>query len=152
MIKPEKIYRLLFLLPFIIHGCKSGTAVVTDAFHFTQMDAAITNISFNNQITESDSINVFTNEYMYNGSGVAIGDFNNDGLEDIFFSGSMVSSKLYINKGDFKFEDITANAGLQTSTWCTGVSIADINGDGFADIYVCASHSTDPEKRKNQLF
>ena len=85
---------------------------------------------------------------MYNGSGVGIGDFNNDGLPDIFFCGSMVSSKLYINKGNFEFEDITEKAGLQTNQWCTGVSIVDINNDGFMDIYICCSHSPDKEKRK----
>jgi enediyne biosynthesis protein E4 len=89
---------------------------------------------------------------MYNGSGVGIGDFNNDSLPDIFFSGSMVSSKLYINKGNFEFEDITEKAGLQTNKWCTGVSVVDINNDGFQDIYVCASHSKDPENRKNELY
>ncbi|MEP6845146.1 MAG: VCBS repeat-containing protein [Panacibacter sp.] len=142
---------MLFLSACIIYGCTNNNAV-TDKFHFTQMDAGETNISFNNKITESDSINVFIDEYIYNGSGVGIGDFNNDGLPDIFFTGSMVSSKLYINKGNFKFEDVTEKAGLQTNRWCTGVSIVDINNDGFPDIYVCASHSTDPEKRKNQLF
>ena len=116
------------------------------------MNANETNISFNNKITESDSVNVFANEYMYNGSGVGIGDFNNDGLPDIFFCGSMVSSKLYINKGNFEFEDITEKAGLQTNQWCTGVSIVDINNDGFMDIYICSSHSPDKEKRKNLLF
>ncbi len=150
MLSNKKIYLLLLLLP-LINGCKNNN-VITDQFHFTQMNAGETNISFNNAITENDSINVFTNEYMYNGSGVGIGDFNNDGLQDVFFCGSMISSKLYINKGNFKFEDITAKAGLQTDRWCTGVSVVDINNDGFDDIYVCASHSTDAEKRKNLLF
>lgn len=147
----KKIYLLFFLLPLIIDGCKNNTATA-DKFHFTLLNSNETNISFNNKITESDSVNIFTNEYMYNGSGVGIGDFNNDGLPDIFFCGSMVSSKLYLNKGHFKFEDITEKAGLQTSKWCTGVSIVDINNDGFPDIYICASHSQDKEKRKNELF
>jgi len=147
----QKIYGLLFLLPAIIAGCKHAPAV--DAhFHFVQVDPAESYIGFNNAITENDSVNVFTNEYMYNGSGVGIGDFNKDGLPDVFFCGSMVSSKLYINKGNFKFEDITADAGLQTNRWCTGVSVVDINNDGFDDVYVCASHSTDAAKRKNLLF
>ncbi len=89
---------------------------------------------------------------MYNGAGVGVGDFNNDGLQDLFFAGSMVSSKLYINKGDFKFEDITEKAGLSTNQWCTGVTVIDINNDGFQDIYLSSSHSADAEKRKNRLF
>ncbi len=132
-------------------GCKGNSNADSQPL-FTLLDAAKTHINFNNQITESDSINVFTNEYMYNGSGVGIGDFNNDSLPDIFFSGSMVSSKLYINKGNFEFEDITEKAGLQTNKWCTGVSVVDINNDGFQDIYVCASHSKNPEKRANELY
>jgi hypothetical protein len=147
----KKLYLLFVLLPLIINGCKNKNAFA-DKFHFTQMSASETNISFNNKITENDSVNVFTNEYMYNGSGVGIGDFNNDGLQDVFFCGSMVSSKLYINKGNFKFEDVTDKAGLQTNRWCTGVSVVDINNDGFMDIYVCVSHSNNSEKRKNLLF
>jgi enediyne biosynthesis protein E4 len=147
----KKIYSVLILLPFIIYGCKNKKAI-DDTFHFTAMSAAETNITFNNAIAESDSINVFTTEYMYNGSGVGIGDFNNDGLQDVFFCGSMVSSKLYINKGNFTFEDVTDKAGLQTNQWCTGVSVVDINSDGFLDIYACVSHSGKSEKRKNLLF
>jgi hypothetical protein len=146
----KKIYRLFFLLPLFIDGCKNNTAA--DNFHFTLLNSSETNISFDNKITESDSINIFTNEYMFNGSGVGIADFNNDGLPDIYFCGSMVSSKLYLNKGNFKFEDITATAGVSTDRWCTGVSIADVNNDGFPDIYVCASHSKDATQRKNLLF
>ena len=89
---------------------------------------------------------------MYIGSGVGIGDFNNDGLQDIFFAGEQVSCKLYINKGNFKFEDVTEKAGLSTNKWCTGVSIVDINNDGLMDIYVCVSHSPNEEQRKNLLF
>lgn len=146
----KKISLFCALAFIIVTGCENKT--VPDPFHFTLMKPGETNISFNNKITESDSINVFTNEYMYNGSGVGIGDFNNDGLPDIFFAGSMVSSKLYLNKGNFKFADVTEKAGLQTNQWCTGVSVMDINNDGFMDIYVCSSHSHDKAKRKNLLF
>jgi hypothetical protein len=97
----KKLYRLFFLLPLFIDGCKNNTAA--DNFHFTLLNSSETNISFDNKITESDSINIFTNEYMFNGSGVGIADFNNDGLPDIYFCGSMVSNKLYLNKGNFKF-------------------------------------------------
>jgi len=116
------------------------------------MKADETNINFNNEITESDSVNVFKNEYMYNGAGVGVGDFNNDGLQDLFFAGSMVSSKLYLNRGNFKFEDITEQAGVTTNSWCTGVTVVDINNDGFQDIYVSSSHSTNADKRRNKLF
>lgn len=128
-----------------------------EGMHFTRMDAGHTHIDFSNKITESDSLNLFMDEYMYNGSGVGVGDFNNDGLPDLFFCGSMVSSRLYINKGSLVFEDVTVAAGLQTTGikmagGCTGVSIVDINNDGFLDIYVCVSHSRDPDRRKNMLF
>ena len=151
MITGKKVYLLLLLLPFFTDGC-SNKKEAAGKLYFTLMNADETNINFSNTITESDSVNVFTNEYMYNGSGVGIGDFNNDGLPDIFFCGSTVSSKLYINKGNFKFEDVTVAAGLETNRWCTGVSIVDINNDGFMDIYICVSHSTDKDKRKNLLF
>jgi len=95
---------------------------------------------------------MFVNEYTYMGGGVGVGDFNNDGLEDIFFSGSQGSSKLYINKGNFRFEDITLKAGVSTDSWCTGVSIVDINNDGWPDIYVCVSGKVPGSKRKNLLF
>jgi len=123
-----------------------------ERLHFTLMNTGATHIDFSNTITESDSLNVFMDEYMYNGSGVGVGDFNNDGLPDLFFCGGMVSSRLYINKGGMVFEDVTAQAGLQTTKWCTGVSVVDINHDGYADIYVCASHSPDASRRKNMLF
>jgi enediyne biosynthesis protein E4 len=149
MIKKKQAYILFAILLLI--GCKNHEKHV-DSFYFTLMKADETNIHFNNKITESDSINVYMNEYMYNGSGIGIGDFNNDGFQDIFFAGSMISSKLYINKGNFKFEDITEKAGVKTNQWCTGVSIVDINSDGFPDIYICSSHSPQKEKRKNLLF
>lgn len=103
---------------------------------FQLMPSSKTNITFNNQLTETDSFNVLTFEYIYNGAGVGVGDVNNDGLTDIFFAGNMVSSKLYLNKGDLKFEDVTEAASIQTDLWCTGVSMVDINQDGLLDIYV----------------
>jgi hypothetical protein len=111
-----------------------------------------TGIDFENHLAESDSVNFYTNEYMYIGSGVGIGDFNRDGLPDIFFCGSQVSSRLYLNKGGLRFRDITDAAGVATHTWCTGVSVIDINGDGWPDIYVCCSHSHDANRRRNLLF
>ena len=119
---------------------------------FQLLSSRDTNVTFNNLITESDTLNVLAFEYIYNGSGVGVGDFNNDGLSDIFFGGNMVSSRLYLNKGDFKFEDVTAKAGLTTNFWATGVSVVDINNDGFDDIYVCASGKKDPSQRTNKLY
>ena len=113
-----------------------------------------TGVTFANAIRTDDSINVQNDVYVYNGAGVAVGDIDNDGLPDLFFSGNMVSSRLYLNKGDMRFEDITDRAGLRTTRWATGATMADINGDGYLDIYVSVSGPTwsKPEQRANQLF
>src|ERR1700704_877290 len=97
---------------------------------FTQLPSAESGIHFNNDIHDSDSSHSFINEFGYMGGGVGIGDFNNDGLQDIFFSGNQVSCRLYINKGNNQFEDITDKAGISTDVWATGVCIADVNNDG----------------------
>ena len=110
-------------------------------------------ITFANVLKESPSLNIITYEYFYNGGGVGLGDFNNDGLIDIYLTGNMQTSKLYLNKGNFKFEDITAKAGVAGKRgWKTGVSIADVNGDGYLDIYVCYSGPLDREQRTNELY
>ncbi|HEV3411211.1 MAG TPA: VCBS repeat-containing protein [Puia sp.] len=119
--------------------------------HFTDLPASATGIDFKNTITENDSLNMFVNEYTYMGGGVGVGDFNRDGLPDLFFAGNQVSSRLYLNKGRMRFEDITQRAGVSTDTWCTGVSVVDINNDGWPDIYVCVS-GKGPGKRRNLLF
>ena len=95
-----------------------------------------TGVRFANTITTTDSENVQTDVYVYNGAGVAIGDIDNDGLPDIFFSGNMVSSRLYLNKGNMRFEDITQAAGVGTNRWATGATMVDFNNDGYLDIYV----------------
>ena len=120
--------------------------------NFSILPSSETGIDFNNTITESDSLNMFVNEYTYMGAGVGVADFNNDGLQDIFFAANQVSSKLYINKGNMHFEDVTQHAGLSTNAWCTGVSIVDINNDGWPDMYVCVSGKTSGAKKKNLLF
>ena len=112
-------------------------------------------IVFNNQIEpyESDTLNALEYDVLFNGGGVGIGDFNGDGLQDVFFAGNLVSSKLYMNKGDFKFEDITAESGTTTDKWCTGVSVADVNQDGLPDIYLSVANATGSENdRSNLLF
>lgn len=119
---------------------------------FTKLSPELSGITFSNEINDNDSSVSFINEFGYMGGGVGIGDFNNDGLKDIFFSGNQVSSALYINQGKNKFEDISAQAGIKTDTWCTGVSIVDINSDGFDDIYVCVLGKDLRERAKNLLF
>ena len=119
---------------------------------FTQLDPGKSGIYFSNDISENDSARSFINEFGYMGGGVGIGDFNNDGLKDIFFTGNQVSSRLYINKGDNHFEDITQQAGLSTHEWATGVSIVDINHDGYDDIYVSVFGKNLLHRAKNLLF
>ena len=112
-----------------------------------------TGIDFANVLKESPALNIVTYEYFYNGGGVGLGDFNNDGLIDIYFTGNLQPDRLYINKGNWKFEDITSKAGVKGKKgWKTGVSIADVNGDGFQDIYLCYSGPVNREERTNELF
>ncbi|HEX6226437.1 MAG TPA: VCBS repeat-containing protein [Chryseolinea sp.] len=103
---------------------------------FQLLPSTKTEVTFKNQLTETDSFNILTFEYIYNGGGVGVGDVNNDGLTDICFAGNMVSSRLYLNKGDFRFQDVTKAASLTTNLWCTGVAMVDINQDGLLDIHI----------------
>ena len=137
---------------FLVNILSCSSPQKKEGLHFTIMPSSETGIDFKNTITEDDSTNMFVNEYTYMGGGVGIGDFNNDGLPDVFFAGNQVSSKLYINKGNFHFEDITQKAGVATTSWCTGVSVIDINNDGWPDIYVCVSGKVPGNSRKNLLF
>jgi enediyne biosynthesis protein E4 len=120
---------------------------------FSRLSSDQTGIKFNNINSENEDYNVFVYEYFYNGGGVALGDINNDGLVDIYFSGNQVRNKLYLNKGDFQFEDISESSGTAAPIgWKTGVSMVDINADGLLDIYVCRSAANEPHLRKNSLF
>lgn len=124
-----------------------------DTAMFTEIPASHSGINFTNNIKEDEDYNILTYEYLYNGGGVAIGDINNDGLPDCIFTGNMTPNKLYLNKGDFKFEDITDKTGLAgRSKWKTGVVMADVNGDGLLDIYVCYSGPGTDEERSNELY
>src|SRR4029077_3273944 len=120
---------------------------------FKKISSSHSGVTFNNQIVENDSINPLDVVNIYNGGGVGIGDFNKDGLQDIYLTGNMVPSKLYLNKGNFQFEDITAKAGVEgLGRWARGVSIIDINNDGLADIYVCNTIYKDSLRRRNILY
>ena len=141
--------RLILLIVLIL-----GTAVLmAQKTGFEKTDPAHSNILFSNDIVESDSVNITMYDYLYNGGGVGVGDFNRDGLPDLFFTGNFTDDKLYINKGDFVFEDVTVKAGITKNGWSTGVCIFDVNGDGLDDIYVCRSGwFSDPAKLKNVLY
>jgi len=138
-----------------ITACKNNNSSNTpqDAL-FTLLPASETHVDFNDTLTEGLNTNVLLYEYFYNGGGVAVGDVNNDGLQDIYFSGNMTDNKLYLNKGHMQFEDITnaAQVGGRPGPWKTGVTMADVNGDGKMDIYVCHSGMLRGEKRMNELF
>lgn len=139
---------ILALAVFILNGCKREPDTL---FRLTESDD--TGIYFNNLVTESDSFNILTYEYIYNGGGVGIADFNNDGKADIFFSGNQVPNKLYLNEGNFKFKDISDKANVNVPRrWNSGVAVVDINNDGWKDLYVCATTNPNPEDRRNMLF
>src|SRR5437899_1985969 len=134
----------------LLAGCGRQAAPL-----FKLLSPRHTGVTFANTITTNDSFNVQNDVYIYNGAGVAVGDINNDGLPDLFFSGNMVSSRLYLNKGNMQFEDITERAGVKTNRWCTGATMVDINNDGFLDIYVSVSGAGAGSKgvdRANLLF
>jgi enediyne biosynthesis protein E4 len=130
--------------------CRSQS---TRNLQFEKLDSKKTGITFKNSLREDAQNNILRYEYFYNGGGVAIGDLNNDGLDDIFFTGNMSGNKLYRNLGKLKFEDITKSAGVSgKNSWTTGVTMADVNGDGLLDIYVSYSGKGSPDSRKNELW
>ena len=140
-------YLFCFFTILFLFSCKKKVTV------FEEISADHSDIHFNNKIVENDSINPLDMINVYNGGGVGIGDFNNDGLQDIYFTGNLVSNKLYLNKGDFKFQDVTdiAKVGGE-GRWCRGVSVVDINNDGLLDLYVCVAIGSDAQKRQNLLY
>lgn len=120
---------------------------------FRLLPSEETGIDFQNTVEETDSFNILTYEYIYNGGGVATADFNNDGLVDLFFCGNKVSNRLYLNQGNLKFQDITEKATISLANrWNSGVAVVDINNDGRMDIYICATAQPDSINRKNMLF
>jgi hypothetical protein len=147
-IRPLILQLFLIVLVFFFSGCNLSNDNL-----FTQVASTQSNINFKNTLLENEDFNVLNYPYFFNGGGVAIGDINNDGLPDIFFTGNMVKNRLYLNKGSFNFEDITLKSTVADNQgWCTGATMADVNADGWLDIYVCRSADSNPLKRKNLLF
>jgi hypothetical protein len=139
---------LLFVSIFVIlTSCHDNSTL------FKQVSSNHSGIHFANTIVENDSVNPIDLTNIYNGGGIGVGDFNNDGLPDLYFTGNQVSNKLYINKSDLKFQDVTDTANVKGGgKWCRGVSVVDINNDGWLDIYVSATILNDPHKRENLLY
>ncbi len=147
--KPPYFLASLTILLLLICSCNKK-----DTPLFTSLSASETNIQFKNELVKQKAFGILYYLYYYNGGGVATGDINNDGLADIYFTAnSKAGNKLYLNKGNFQFEDITEAAGVAgTADWCTGVTMADVNGDGFLDIYVSAVSQTHNLQGHNMLF
>ena len=147
--------RLVFFLflTFLFQACSVQVIKEKENKLFSLLSADSTGIHFINELKEDENVNPLQYENSYNGGGVAIGDVNNDGLDDIYFSGNKVDNRLYLNKGNFKFEDITQKSGVKgRDSWKTGVTMVDINGDGLLDIYVCHSGNLSGYLRQNELF
>ena len=131
----------------------SGCQEAEEATLFTLLNEEETGIKFLNDLPYTEAFNTYTYRNFYNGGGVALGDINNDGLIDIYFTGNIVDSKLYLNKGNWKFEDISESSGVACpNIWSTGASMVDINGDGLLDIYVCKAGKPGGKNRHNELF
>jgi hypothetical protein len=153
------LFSFVFLLSIILTNCsdadsttvkKNGQNDTSGLFELKSV--AESGIDFTNTITEDETYNHILIDVIVNGGGVAVVDINNDDLLDIFFAGNMVSDKLYLNKGDLKFEDITKSAGVEDDSWSTAVAVADVNNDGFQDIYVGKFAIQEPGKLKNELY
>ncbi|APQ17719.1 VCBS repeat-containing protein [Maribacter hydrothermalis] len=150
-----KIRHFFYCCSLLLFSCSSTVEKAEEGNKlFTLLKSDITGIDFNNKIKDDKNKNIFAYANFYGGAGIGVGDFNNDGLEDIFFAGNMVPDKLYMNNGNLTFTDNTENAGIKNfEGWSTGVTIADINNDGFLDIYISRElYDEKPEWRRNLLY
>lgn len=129
-----------------------GASPAADGHLFTLLPADYTGVRFENRLTPTRDLNVFTYRNFYNGGGVALGDLTGDGLPEIVLTANLGGTRLYLNQGKFHFQDVTADAGLKSSGWTTGVTLADVNGDGRLDIYVCHAGNVDAKHRANELY
>jgi hypothetical protein len=143
----------IFLLALLFSCSKNEGSKKETAKQFQLVLPEVTGINFSNDLVSTDEFNVYKYRNFYNGGGVAIGDINNDGLQDIYLTSNLNENKLYLNKGNFQFEDITKKANVGgTKAWSTGVSMVDINADGFLDIYVCNSGDVEGDNKQNEFF
>ena len=138
----------LYFLLFLLLSCHTSNEKPL----FELVPEEESGFSFVNELNETEQLNILTYEYLYNGSGVAIGDINNDGLPDIFMGGNLFGGRLYLNKGNLKFEQISETANVFYRGFTTGVSMVDINQDGWQDIYICRSLEDNPDNRANLLL
>ena len=150
MPQSRDFYILLLVIFISVVSCKQQSQ--PDAL-FQLLPSSVTGITFNNKVSDTKEFNIFTYRNFYNGGGVAIGDINHDGRPDIFFTSNQQQNQLYLNKGDWKFEEVAAKSGLTSNHhWHTGVSMVDINGDGWLDIYVCNGGELPGDDRANELY
>lgn len=147
------LYGCCFLLPLLFACNQSSEHNIAPPANFSLLDTATTGIHFVNEVKDNAQMNILNYHNFYNGGGVAVGDINNDGKPDIFFTANQGQNKLFLNKGNFRFEDITVSAGISSSQhWHTGVTMADVNADGWLDIYVCNSGMVPGDDRANELY
>ncbi len=162
------VFLFLTLILIVFVGCQNDTQKETTSSStiksntsttsspnksvFTLQSPSLTGIDFSNKLIINESFNILSYEYGYNGAGVAVGDVNKDGLSDIYFASNFGNDKFYINQGDLKFKDVTTIAGLENIGYSSGVTMADVNGDGLLDIYVCRSSTLQEQYRKNLLY
>lgn len=141
-------YPLFIIITLLILSCDDNKTTL-----FSAVPSDHSGIKFNNKIVETDSFNILTSEYIFNGGGVAVGDFNNDEKPDLFFTGNQVGNKLYLNQGGLKFRDVSLESNIEAKNkWKTGIVLVDINNDGFMDVYVCAAMFPTLAEKANMLF
>ena len=139
---------IFILIGFLFQACASG-----DKPLFREVRPESSGLTFTNPIREDETFNMLRYEYLYNGGGVGIGDFNNDGRPDIYFTASLGPNALFLNEGNLRFREVTREAGVDgQKRWSRGVAVVDINNDGLQDIYVCAGTWQDPDLRRNLLY
>ena len=144
---------ILSFISIVFIGCFSNKEKISSSEIFKTLNVSKTGIDFENLLSYRTELNIIEYLYYYNGGGVAIGDINNDGLEDLYFAGNQVSDQLYLNLGNLQFKNISIESGITSdNSWSSGVTMEDINGDGYLDIYVSKVSPASPQAVKNRLY